>query len=1018
MKIKVKKNLKAKKNTKYPKPRPFRLYDIGGKIYYKKGGKMFAYGGNIGDDDEYGSYKKSDGTEEGKAYTSQVTSGVSTGVQAGSSFGPIGMAIGAVGGLIGGAVGGGAELKKIAARNAAAQEREHDRREGIAKSVLGNYPTKGVAGTHAMYRHGGKLRYANGGTIGDPPDINGYLVPDKKNNEQSNRQRNAMMKRAIARNTAVPFVNRMTQQDPASLYLGKDEKGYDITGTHQLGSYGKYVLPRIVREGSSLRQLPEGKGVYDYHKKQGFKNAMTFDNDQDAIDFAEHYKDVAPMYDKHREYAKGGKLDGPGDPPKNILEVKSKTDPRYLAYQDSSNMYNAYKMQQQVHGKGSPLSGNPGLWNTKALDRRRTKSSTKEPATSKEFFKTASPTAKKLVEYYKSLGFDDKNIGYRNSPEVYSNTIKPTGSYKNKVDFYNPVYPKPHTQVVVNPNKKKRENISSYLKKRGIPNDFAARKAAYRGEDEYTGSIKQNTKYLEDYKAGVYDKPATPIDEIYTDVQGLGTGIVDRKGKDKLSYGELNYAVGGQMQGPGAQQGVNPQQFQPVASDVNQVQGPSHEQGGVQAGGGNEVEGGEVTSPQGDGSTNVFSDRIEVTEGLTFADAAAEIGKKKGKYEERLESNSIFVKGTARREVEKLDGELQRLFMAQEEKKRAMGIPDPNQQAAEQQAMQQQQGAEQQMQQQVQEQAQPEMQGQSQFAMGGKYAYGSYMNYGSGPGGKGKLDIRGSKEHGFVDQWGKRYNTDDISKMENSNTTVYLDDSTKPPPPGPKARKGTGTGKGKAALGVIQGVLPYVDNITNAILTANTPDVPKPKPYRSVPLKTDYNINPQLAAINASEAATAGALHQNTKGSGSYRTNLISSRMGSVGQRNQLYGEKYNRETALINANRQNQQQIGMANVDKESQYDMLNLQRQGEIQSRISQNVAQATDDAQLQIREKNLMKRDQLEMSILAKQYKDSGVWDRNLQKLIDDYNAGTIEYTAFRAGLQVYDTQIANKKNNPNN
>jgi len=56
---------------------------------------------------------------------------------------------------------------------------------------------------------------------------------------------NAMMKTAIAKNSSLPFVRRMTQQNPESLYLGKDEKGYDMYGTHQLGSYGNYVYLKL-----------------------------------------------------------------------------------------------------------------------------------------------------------------------------------------------------------------------------------------------------------------------------------------------------------------------------------------------------------------------------------------------------------------------------------------------------------------------------------------------------------------------------------------------------------------------------------------------------------------------------------------------------------------------------------------------------------------------------------------------------------------------------------------------------
>ena len=118
--------------------------------------------------------------------------------------------------------------------------------------------------------------------------------------------KDAMMKNAIARNSHIPFVKRLTlsQKDSPSLYLGEDEEGYDMYGSHQLASFGNYVLPNIVQEGTTLKQISKDANfdeIFKYHRKQGFKNALYFDNPEDAKYFAEeNYKRVSPAFQKQK----------------------------------------------------------------------------------------------------------------------------------------------------------------------------------------------------------------------------------------------------------------------------------------------------------------------------------------------------------------------------------------------------------------------------------------------------------------------------------------------------------------------------------------------------------------------------------------------------------------------------------------------------------------------------------------------------------------------------------------------
>lgn len=82
-------------------------------------------------------------------------------------------------------------------------------------------------------------------------------------------------------------------------------------------------------------------------------------------------------------------------------------------------------------------------------------------------------------------------------------------------------------------------------------------------------------------------------------------------------------------------------QIQQVASNAQIVNGPSHEQGGVQYSPQAEVEGGEAILTDAD-SAYVFSDELEYN-GRTFADIAKPIMKHKGYLEEQLQMQGLLL---------------------------------------------------------------------------------------------------------------------------------------------------------------------------------------------------------------------------------------------------------------------------------------------------------------------------------------------------------------------------------------
>jgi len=196
-------------------------------------------------------------------------------------------------------------------------------------------------------------------------------------------------------------------------------------------------------------------------------------------------------------------------------------------------------------------------------------------------------------------------------------------------------------------------------------------------------------------------------------------------------------------------------------------------------------------------------------------------------------------------------------------------------------------------------------------------------------------------------------------------------------------------------------VLPFADNLVNAYLTSQTPKVPKPNLQKYNKLKTTHNANPELAAINDAETAASTFIESNTASSATARNEIAGVRLRGAQQKGQVLAQKENIETGLINADTLNKQAVTSGNLAKMDAYGTQNMQRAGDIQQRISANVANAVGDI---VDKKNFdaemaYKKEQLDV---ARQYSVNGTSER--ADLINPTEIARIQSDPIYAAEQV--------------
>jgi hypothetical protein len=144
----------------------------------------------------------------------------------------------------------------------------------------------------------------------------------------------------------------------------------------------------------------------------------------------------------------------------------------------------------------------------------------------------------------------------------------------------------------------------------------------------------------------------------------------------------------------------------------------------------------------------------------------------------------------------------------------------------------------------------------------------------------------------------------------------------------------------------VESVVPYIDNITNAVLTNNAPKIPNPIVQAIPSLKTTVNVNPQLGAVNDAVEASNTFVGNNTSNSAVARNKVIATRLEGSRQKSAINANKENVETTLHNSNVQNAQQVIGNNLNVIRDNQNKQFARANDIQSRTSANIANAVGD------------------------------------------------------------------------
>lgn len=391
------------------------------------------------------------------------------------------------------------------------------------------------------------------------------------------------------------------------------------------------------------------------------------------------------------------------------------------------------------------------------------------------------------------------------------------------------------------------------------------------------------------------------------------------------------YAYGTSLNGMAIPKKAMGGNLNPIASNVDKAVGDTHEQGGITLTDNNgqpkaEIEGQEVVVDD----KSVLSNRLPFTGGKSFADVGEEIGKEKGKQEEKLKTGDMFAKNGAKRTIQGLDKKMDILLKYQDVVRDKMGVANPPV-------------------------------NQIPTARWG-------TDYDGNP------------------VW-----EDDDNKPEELHSNMELnknvaqdepqlkgDTSLKEVPQYDfsKTSKTNSGNKYSGVLNTLENASPYLDNAINYALIKKTPEIPKPIKNVAIdemamPLNTNYNINPTLIANNQDLKEYNKNILDNTSSSNNARASMASGFAKKLRMNNEVYGQKENIENqlkdknalniqAVNNRNINNHQNIDNANIAQDNKYNWDNMLRKGDIQNRYSKLGAETTNDITTGIQDKRMGKLD----------------------------------------------------------
>lgn len=415
----------------------------------------------------------------------------------------------------------------------------------------------------------------------------------------------------------------------------------------------------------------------------------------------------------------------------------------------------------------------------------------------------------------------------------------------------------------------------------------------------------------------------------------------------------------------------------PIASNMDKAVGNTHEQGGITL----DNEQGEPTAEVENqevivNKNQVLSDRLPFTGGKTFAQKGEELAADKAKNEHNLKGTDMFARGTAKRNVEKIDKEVDLLLKYQDVVRKNLGLDDsaPVNNAKYGGTI-------------------PKYYGGTQQPYGVKPKGDPSYMYSPGYAEYNSEDDVTVPEFGSRDSGNSRASSDTTQRStgsllnnssnnpSNTNAATYGDYNSSTS----KSSKGSYNGYVQAA----ENLTPYLDNAINYSLIKQTPKIPKPT-YRvaqdemAMNLNTNYNINPNLIANNQDLKEYNTNVLNNTSNSNGARAEMASGFAKKLGRNNELYGQKTNAENQLKDRNSLNLQGVNSKNVENRQsinnlnkgltdEYNWKNMLREDDIRGQKSKLGAETTNDAVMGIQDRRAGELDNKRILYDSMKYSD---------------------------------------------
>lgn len=229
---------------------------------------------------------------------------------------------------------------------------------------------------------------------------------------------------------------------------------------------------------------------------------------------------------------------------------------------------------------------------------------------------------------------------------------------------------------------------------------------------------------------------------------------------------------------------------------------------------------------------------------------------------------------------------------------------------------------------------------------------------------------RNSGERGLANvefSLNKLFLTQEMSKAKENESTTFAD--------------------GGSILKIAGMVAPMADNIYNASLNSKTPEIPAPNKRVSydmtaMPMQTRYEVGNQLADANNYYQNLTKNIYSNSSSSAVGRAEAANAFANTLNMRNNIFANKANMETSLINANNQNIQNVNNQNIRNRQEVDNMNyaladnynMAKVGRIDNMMknqSANVANAVDDYNMMMKGYNQEKLDNKRMALDTMKY-----------------------------------------------